>query len=860
MTATIKLILTITATTSCITSITLLIYGLTVAGPSFFNGQECTMTYSQFQFLPLRVVNSSSGVVKESRYRLLKFTDKRDPRHEHLYQVSGSMVENYDSQNDANRQGKGRLLEYTDNWCLLPQNISQAKQWKKAPYPHRGHPVLYIPGHWGSFSQARSIGAHGTRWTGHGLKSNKALYDIYESFQTGEGMNNGRNLGAPSSSSNDNEEMFMKWYQSSYSLMHLNGFVMDVYSLDFKEEGAALHPSRLLRQADFFTRSVETLVEGCDVDNTGLTIVAHSIGAWVVRIAIKMHPRLIENGWVKNVITLASPLRNVPYAVDAGIHDIASHLNDVNGLGNVTYISISGGLRDEMIPPEVCQIPSTLHDATNNATSEAFLATTTMGRNAKDTKYQYGMDHRAVVWCYDLLKVVREVIFALVVSSDQEMSSQSRLIIARRIILGKQFDGQFNFDDIVGRQRDELLADYGYFKTVAVQLASPYHLNSLLKLAISAILLDLHILVPLKHHYYRNGYGITKLLDAAMTSVIVPLLLLTAFSIRRAVSCSGHECQLLLGTVFILAQLSVMVYLLTYLVVAPATAAGLRRFFKWRTDASFDYRRAPFGTILLQYFYNQLRGLLFLSPLIVGGFYATNHVFLDKSDLAWNMTSVASYLFLSFLTLELQFIIKTMIVLSDYSSRNECSVAIIFLLAMVKSTHSTVIYALSLLNEWGQIDSDVYNDFLATTRSHVGSILGHHNELLICVITKIIPTFFALNAVCTYTTMRLQFNRSCDNENDELTKIKGETTSGQSERCLVPGIAQCAITWWYAWSVFTSYSQDDLLIPVYSTAVYVTYYLKCVPISVAAMDIYSAVAKSDLTLCCSVAKDHNKKE
>jgi hypothetical protein len=795
------------------------------------------------------------------------------------------MIENYESQNNVdNKQRKevkeGRSLEYTDNWCLLPQNknttTSQSSSLHPrkniAPRPHSGHPLLYVPGHWGSFSQARSIGAHGTRWTGSSDSSLKKNRAIYESFLSGEGMNTGRNIpNAPKE-----EDLFMKWYHSSYSLWYRNNFVMDVYSLDFNEEGAALHPSRLLRQADFFARSIETLAEGCccqddddDVadtrnSNLGITIVAHSIGAWVVRIALKMHPHLMERGWVRNVITLASPLGNVPYAVDAGVHDIAAHLNeDDDGIfGNVTFISISGGLRDEMIPPEVCQIPSTSNDSMKSTASEAFLATTMMsGNNNKDTtKYQYGMDHRAIVWCYDLLKVVREVIFALVVSTDQDMPSQSRLNVARRIILGEQFDGQFNFEKTVAQQRNRLFEDYGYRKTVAVQLASPYHLNSLLKLAICAILLDLHVLAPIKRHFRRNGSVVAKLHDAAMISVFVPLLLLPSFSINRAISCSGHECQLLLGTVFVLAQLSVMIYLLACLVIAPITAAGLRRSFKWRADASFDYRKTTFGTILRQYFYNQLRDLLILSPFIVGAIYVSNLVFLDKSDLEWNITSVASYLFLSVLAMQLLFIIKIMIALFDWSSRSECSIAILFLLAMVKSTYSTAIYALSLLSKWGQIDSDMYNDFLAVTRVHAGSILGHHNELLLCMITKVIPTFFALNSVCTYTTMRLQFNRSSDNENDELAKIKGETVSCQPKRCLVLNMSQCALAWWYSWNVFTSYSRDDLLIPAYAIVVYVTYYLKSIPISSAATDIYSVVANSDLSLCCSVAKDHNKKE
>ena len=52
------------------------------------------------------------------------------------------------------------------------------------------------------------------------------------------------------------------------------------------------------------------------------------------------------------------------YAVYAGVHDVARLINDAGGdnAGEVAMISISGGLRDEMIPPEACQVPSISRD------------------------------------------------------------------------------------------------------------------------------------------------------------------------------------------------------------------------------------------------------------------------------------------------------------------------------------------------------------------------------------------------------------------------------------------------------------------------------------------------------------------
>ena len=237
------------------------------------------------------------------------------------------MLENYSTQSTAKKQNvipnSGRLLEIQDNWCLLPSGTTHVdsskkeandnNQWINAPHPHQWHPVLYVPGHWGSFSQARSLGAHGTRWAGP-YPDGKSDEEIFKSFLSGDGMHDG---WVPLNSDGTPKDWINQWNALSQQL--LDGFVMDVFTLDFDGgEGAALHASKLLRQADFFMRAVETIVAACHCSNDndengnssrqrGITIVAHSIGAWVVRIALRLHPHLVTEGWIRNVVTLASP-------------------------------------------------------------------------------------------------------------------------------------------------------------------------------------------------------------------------------------------------------------------------------------------------------------------------------------------------------------------------------------------------------------------------------------------------------------------------------------------------------------------------------------------------------------------------
>ena len=238
-----SVLITVVAVLSCIISISFLLWGLIHEGPAFYNGQECRMTYSHFQFLPLRVLqppqspSSTRPTHYDERYRLLKFTDARDPRHKHFYPISGGMVENYESQSNPKKmKRKGRLLDMDDNWCLLSDDIilekerggsntynngTQYKKLRSVPHPHKGHPVLYVPGHWGSFSQSRSMGAHGTRWTGP-YGEGKSDQEIYESLLTGEGMHDGRHLGMMMDLHDDkntthqtSEKELMEWWFSS---------------------------------------------------------------------------------------------------------------------------------------------------------------------------------------------------------------------------------------------------------------------------------------------------------------------------------------------------------------------------------------------------------------------------------------------------------------------------------------------------------------------------------------------------------------------------------------------------------------------------------------------------------------------
>lgn len=166
---------------------------------SFHSGVECEMTFSMRHFLLLE-----NNVPRHPIYRLFKFTDLRDPRQRHLLQH----------------------VDATKEWSVLTSNHSQ---WCTAPANETTTIVLYIPGHWGSFSQARSLGAHGLQWT----RQRHDARNQMSKLQRGEW--NGLSLS--------NEE-----------------FVYDVYAIDFCEQGGALHANFLYAQSEYAAQVIESLV------------------------------------------------------------------------------------------------------------------------------------------------------------------------------------------------------------------------------------------------------------------------------------------------------------------------------------------------------------------------------------------------------------------------------------------------------------------------------------------------------------------------------------------------------------------------------------------------------------------------
>jgi pimeloyl-ACP methyl ester carboxylesterase len=395
------------------------------------------MTYSRYKFLPIEVTNYTAGA---RPYRLMKFVDARDPRNVHLWE-GGSIGE---KQSDPHDDGT-KVHRLSDNWCLLPQSNYTVENeiFAMAPYPNPGHPVLFIPGHWGEYRQARSLGAHGTTFT---RRSHSYQYqnDVVRGLK--DGTLNGKVEGDGDGNGD------------------INHFIYDVYTADFDGEGSGLHGSRMVRQAYFVAQSILTIAKACNAES--ITVVGHSIGGIVAKAVPLLSPEARQ--YIKTIVTLASPHRGFPYSFDSSVQRFYNYIDEWNIKERKeapTIISISGGLRDELIPPSTCAIDPSL--------GLAMLAKDIMPASSAEgtmADVSLGCDHKAISWCHNVLSVVRTMIFAAADVENFFYKVETRVDHVRNF-------SKIQFDDYAEalQAEERSFSDtYGFGKAAAIQATMPY--------------------------------------------------------------------------------------------------------------------------------------------------------------------------------------------------------------------------------------------------------------------------------------------------------------------------------------------------------------------------------------------------
>jgi pimeloyl-ACP methyl ester carboxylesterase len=263
--------------------------------------------------------------------------------------------------------------------------------------------LLFVPGHAGSYQQVRSLGTHALEF---GLTRRNVpaaeLERIRKSIQRKDMVNATTTDNSPS------------W---------------DVFGVDFREEPTGLHGRFVVEQSAFLADVLEFLEQSSYRE---VAIVAHSLGGYSTLLAVARgaeREKRRDPPLIRTIVALASPLHHPVLAWDWTLREI--HQEIVNYAAktandNSVLVSISGGLRDEMIPPRACH-------AVNMGESLSLAAVDLLRPVVDEGKVpaSLGMDHRAIVWCRNLLEPIvaaLNVLHAGGSSPDNKVSWKKRLL------------------------------------------------------------------------------------------------------------------------------------------------------------------------------------------------------------------------------------------------------------------------------------------------------------------------------------------------------------------------------------------------------------------------------------------------
>ncbi|KAI9017889.1 PGAP1-like protein-domain-containing protein [Phycomyces nitens] len=242
-----------------------------------------------------------------------------------------------------------------------------------------GVPVLFIPGHAGSYKQVRSIAAQ---------VANHYYYEIP---------------------------------------LHEGSASMDIFTVDLNEEFSAMSGQLLQDQAEYLNSAVSRILEYYP-SASSVMVLAHSMGGIVAR-TMFMLPNY-QQGSINTIITLATPHIAAPLVLDPSLDRLYRSMDTfwqqgyANGtLNDVSVISLAGGSLDTTVNSDSASVSGWVpesHGLTVFTTAVPEVWT--------------GCDHRAILWCNQLVKVVAAMMVEIV---DQRKPQQTipvdqRMAVFRR--------------------------------------------------------------------------------------------------------------------------------------------------------------------------------------------------------------------------------------------------------------------------------------------------------------------------------------------------------------------------------------------------------------------------------------------
>lgn len=299
-----------------------------------------------------------------------------------------------------------------------------------------GVPVLFLPGHLGSYKQARSLSRH--------------LWD-------------------------------------------LDPTLFDVFALDFAEEPTGLNGNFIRDQAAFTNEAIRAIMREYKRQSKrsnkivlpeSVIVVAHSMGGVVARTA-EMLPNYKRRS-IQHVVALGVPYETPSFQFDSEVNALYEKMHAKKD-GDVVYVAVSGGHKDTLVTASFTSVDSVAEP------SHAFAALT-----AAMPTVQTPVDHFCLLWCHQLLKLVAKSLYNAVDLETRELMSDPsiRLAVAQDVLLGIDAEKDVEIDSSSNVSLHRTYVNDGYYpgEYAGYGMLLPQFLTHLLRTRFLTVFVIMYVL------------------------------------------------------------------------------------------------------------------------------------------------------------------------------------------------------------------------------------------------------------------------------------------------------------------------------------------------------------------------------
>ncbi|KAF7727956.1 GPI inositol deacylase, partial [Apophysomyces ossiformis] len=256
------------------------------------------------------------------------------------------------------------------------------------PGQFHGVPALFIPGHAGSYKQARSIAAEST-------------YYYHEHYAKNT---------------------------------HGGKCDIDFFTVHLNEEFSGLSGRLIEDQAEYLNDAIQRILELYDGPRS-VILVGHSMGGIVAR-TMFMLPNYVP-GSVNTVLTLATPHVLPPAMLDSRLDRLYKRLERYwresyksGHLQDVTLVSFAGGTLDQTVNSDAASLEGAIPSSNSMTVFSASIP-----------HVWTSCDHRAILWCNQLVKIVAAALIDII---DYRVPSQTISASDRMNIFKERFLPSFS--------------------------------------------------------------------------------------------------------------------------------------------------------------------------------------------------------------------------------------------------------------------------------------------------------------------------------------------------------------------------------------------------------------------------------